>query len=368
MFFILQTLRRLHRRFQNRHIRRVMITIGIVIICIVINSGTFYYFEKQVQNISIWDSFWLSFTTITTVGYGDISAKTIQGRLATMILLYFIGLASFPYLVTQVVDLTVEGTNERRRGFADLRDSLREHIIVVNFPDELTVDAIIDQLSSDPLCADKEIVIIADTLQELPFNREAVHFVHGSSMQIDTLLRANVEEAYVALVLSPTSDRRSADALTAATVSMIEQINSEIRVIAECSSVEHLTLFDPLRCSAVIPTQNIGAKLLAQEIRDRGLAPAVSELLTQAEGSELYSESIEGIVKLRPMTVNGLQSLLVELKIQIVLVGIIRDNQPWINPAADLELQETDRLILISHSRQDWESIYNQVKHAVQND
>ena len=33
-----------------------MITIGIVMICITINSGTFYYFEKQVQDISIWDS------------------------------------------------------------------------------------------------------------------------------------------------------------------------------------------------------------------------------------------------------------------------------------------------------------------------
>ena len=152
MFSILRMLRRLHRRIQNRYIRRAMITIGIVMICITINSGTFYYFEKQVQDISIWDSFWLSFTTITTVGYGDISAKTIQGRLATMILLYFIGLASFPYLITQVVDLTVEGANERRRGFADLRDYLRGHIIVVNFPDELTIDAIIDQLSSDPLC------------------------------------------------------------------------------------------------------------------------------------------------------------------------------------------------------------------------
>jgi len=368
MFSILRMLRRLHRRIQNRYIRRVMITIGIVMVCIMINSGTFYYFEKQVQDVSIWDSFWLSFTTITTVGYGDISAKTIQGRLATMILLYFIGLASFPYLVTQVVDLTVEGANERRRGFSDLRDSLGKHIIVVNFPDELTVGAIIDQLSSDPLCAEREIVIIDDTLQELPFRREKVHFIHGSSIQMDTLQRANVKEAYVALVLSSISDRRSADALTAATVSMIEQLNPSIRVIAECSSVEHLTLFEPLRCSAVIPTQNIGAKLLAQEIRDRGLAPAISELLTQAEGSELYSEPIEEIISLRPMTVNNLQSFLVELKIQLVLVGIIRDNQPWINPTADLELQGTDRLILISHSRQDWESIYSQIKHAIQNE
>ena len=91
-------------------------------------------------------------------------------------------------------------------------------------------------------------------------------------------------------------------------------------------------------------------------------------MLTQAEGSELYSEPIEEIISLRPMTMNDLQSFLVKLKIQLVLVGIIRNNQPWINPNAELNLEGTDRLILISHSRQDWESIYNQIKQAVQNE
>ena len=75
---------------------------------------------------------------------------------------------------------------------------------------------------------------------------------------------------------------------------------------------EYSTLgdFRSFRCDAVIPTNNIAAKVLAQEVRDRGLALAVRELLTEAEGSELYSETvaIDGI------NFGELQSLLFEIE------------------------------------------------------
>ena len=38
------------------------------------------------------DALWLTFTTATTVGYGDISATTLQGRSATVVLLYLGGI------------------------------------------------------------------------------------------------------------------------------------------------------------------------------------------------------------------------------------------------------------------------------------
>ena len=114
MFSILRMLRRLHRRIQNRYIRRVMITIGIVMVCIMINSGTFYYFEKQVQDVSIWDSFWLSFTTITTVGYGDIVPVTIGGKIFTSFISFIgIGVVSIPTALlasslTNLIDVNKE--------------------------------------------------------------------------------------------------------------------------------------------------------------------------------------------------------------------------------------------------------------------
>ena len=105
--------RRFRRASRNRQIRRITVTGLIVLASIILNSACFYFFEKSVKaDLTLWDSFWCSFTTITTVGYGDYSAATLGGRIATMVLLYGVGLASFPYVITQIVDTSVERHNE----------------------------------------------------------------------------------------------------------------------------------------------------------------------------------------------------------------------------------------------------------------
>ena len=360
MIFIYTRLwRRFRRTVRNRHIKRITAALSVVLLCILLNSVCFWWFERSgEEGPTFWDSVWLSFTTITTVGYGDLSPTTIGGRLSTMILLYIIGLASFPYVITQIIDIAVEGHNERRYGFIDCHDLVENHILLVNFSSELKITAIIDQLASDPVTAHRPIVILTDCIEELPFDRPNVHFVRGSPLQEESLKRANVEYAYAAVVLTPKGeDQRAADAIAASTILLIQTLNSEIRIIAECSSIEHLPIFQSFRCDAVIPTGNIAAKVLAQEIRDHGLAPAVSELLTQAVGSELYTERLE----IEGLTFNQLRLMLTELEAQIILVGIIRDHRHMINPPADTQIQQADRLMLISSLRSDWKAIRTQL-------
>ena len=350
--------RRLRRASRNRHIRRITVALLIVLGCILLNSACFYFFEKPVKaDLTLWDAFWCSFTTITTVGYGDYSAATLGGRIATMILLYGVGLASFPYVVTQIVDTSVERHHERRHGLVDCRDLVEDHIIIVNYPSELKVSAIIEQLSSDIVTEHKSIVILADDVEELLFNRSDVYFVRGGPLEEESWQRANIERARAVLLLAPKTQEHVADAITASTVSLIETLNPGIRTIAECTSVHHLAVFRSFRCDAVIPTNNIAAKVLAQEVGDRGIADVVRELLTEADGSELYSETlnIDGI------NFSELQSLLLEVKAEVILLGLLRGTQHLINPPLDLQIQRTDRLILISNRRSDWEQVHEQL-------
>lgn len=350
--------RRLRRVSRNRHIRRITVALLIVLGCIVLNSACFYFFEKSVKaDLTIWDAVWCSFTTITTVGYGDYSATTLGGRLATMVLLYGVGLASFPYVVTQIVDTSVERHHERRHGLVDYRDVVDGHIIIVNYPSELKVSAIIGQLSSDMATADRPLVILADEVDELYFNRSDIYFVRGGPLEEDSWKRANIEKAYAALILAPRTADHTADAITASTVSLIETLRPGLRTIAECTSIQHLAVFQSFRCDAVIPTNNIAAKVLAQEVGDHGIAEVVRELLTDAEGSELYSETMD----LDGLHFGELQTLLLRLKAEVILVGILRGSQHMINPSLDLQIERTDRLLLIGNRRGDWEQIHHQL-------
>ena len=79
--------------------------------------------------------------------------------------------------------------------------------------------------------------------------------------------------------------------------------------------------------------------------------------MTEAQGSELYSETIE----IDGINFGELKSLLLQLKAEVILVGILRDNQHMINPSLALQIHRTDRLILIGNRRSDWEQIRKQL-------
>ncbi len=68
----------------------------ILLIVIVIFSALFMYFTEPSQHTLI-DSFWFVITSITTVGYGDITPDTQQGKLLTMLLVVigFLALSVF---------------------------------------------------------------------------------------------------------------------------------------------------------------------------------------------------------------------------------------------------------------------------------
>ena len=70
----------------NRARRRRRVGIAVVLtalaISIIGNALTFFLFES---GESIGDSFWYSVISITTIGYGDLSASTVGARIGTIV-------------------------------------------------------------------------------------------------------------------------------------------------------------------------------------------------------------------------------------------------------------------------------------------
>ncbi|KAL9275088.1 Two-pore potassium channel 3-like protein [Drosera capensis] len=82
---------------------KVCLALGVVIICIAIGTVTAHYLEA----ISWVDSFYLSVTSVTTVGYGDYAFKTVIGRSFAIVWLLVSTLAvarAFLYLTELRID------------------------------------------------------------------------------------------------------------------------------------------------------------------------------------------------------------------------------------------------------------------------
>ena len=131
------------------------------------------------------DALWYSIISITTIGYGDISASSLGARIGTVVFIVFCGLASFTLLVGFITDFFVQISTRGQRGMANIHDT--KHIILANFPSEVRVRQLIREMRSDPTLAKARIIIISDAITELPFADRNIGFVHGSPLDDESL-------------------------------------------------------------------------------------------------------------------------------------------------------------------------------------
>lgn len=87
--------------------RRKLIDAAVLLVLVMlVHIGAMMWFET----LSFLDAFWLNFTTITTVGYGDLSATTPGARLVTVVLMYSLGI----FLLANLAGCWVDHRAERR--------------------------------------------------------------------------------------------------------------------------------------------------------------------------------------------------------------------------------------------------------------
>lgn len=109
----------------QRQIRIALITLGIVVPIGVIGF-------TLIEKLSLLDAIWLTVITLATIGYGDIYARTPEGRVFTLILILF-GIGAVAYglqaTATFLVSPAIRDLRQRRRT-QRLIEHLRQHYII----------------------------------------------------------------------------------------------------------------------------------------------------------------------------------------------------------------------------------------------
>lgn len=81
------------------------------------------------ENKSLWDSFYWSFITATSTGYGDISPQTVVGRITAFFLVHFNVLFLYPLIIIQLIDKVYQDRDEfTHEEQEELKALLRENI------------------------------------------------------------------------------------------------------------------------------------------------------------------------------------------------------------------------------------------------
>jgi voltage-gated potassium channel len=328
--------------------------LSILVLSVLGNTVSFYLFDRTAQpGLTIGDSFWYSVISITTIGYGDFSATTLGARIGTAVFIIVIGLAAFTTAVGLLIDWVAELRHKERTGMG--RPGARDHLVIVNFPNESRVRQIIDEFTRDEQHRNTEIVVVTDQIAELPFSIHNVSFVRGSPLEEDTFERANIVWARQAIVLTSGYDDPRSDSLVASIAFVIEHMSPQTTIIVECLDVKHAILFNPSKRISRVYTMQVANNLLVQEAQDPGV-----NLLTQAITSnvvdieETLASTVVEVVPEGPLPYIEVAKKLLDHGIN--LVGVVRDGAIIVG-FQDLRLAKDDALVYISKSRRSWRTL-----------
>ena len=169
------------------------------------NTGDPWLDFANGQSLSYWECVYLLMVTMSTVGYGDIYARTTLGRIF-MVLFIFCGLAIFANSVPEMLELA--GTRKKYGG-AYQQVSGRKHIIVCG---HITLESVSyflkDFLHKDRDDVNVEVLFlhtIPPSLElEALFKRHftQVEFFEGSVLNSNDLARVKMESADSCVILA----------------------------------------------------------------------------------------------------------------------------------------------------------------------
>ena len=278
-------------RMRRRKMVGIGFMIGLLAVSIAGNTVCFFVFETGPPRPTIGDSLWYSIISISTIGYGDFSAQSLGARLGTVFFIVILGLTTFGLLMAFATDAFVSLLMKGERGMGEILTS--GHTIIVNFPGGARVRQIIRELQSDP-DHEGDVVVVTDQTAQLPFTLPGVHFIYGSPLEAETFDRANLKGCSQAIILAISYTDTNSDPVVSSIASLIERLHPPTFTVVECLDPNHQDMFRAANVNSIVTGLGIAGNLLAQEMKDPGVAQTLDVVTSNLKGTTFFSTEAGG--------------------------------------------------------------------------
>jgi len=282
-----EVLRRRHRRRlylqSNDERRRHIFDLFFALFALLsLNVAAMMWFEQ----LTLPDAIWLTFTTVTTVGYGDLVASTTEGRLATIFLIYIVGIFMLAQIAGEWIDYRFDRRDRMKRGIWSWK--MKNHILILNTPDshgDRYLRLLVEQIRDTPLLAELPIQVFSPHFPDgLPSDIAGMEVVlrSGKPEGRVNLSEANIEEAkFIVLLAVDTNDPRS-DSVNLDMLDQMNDYNIPGHVIAECVLETNRERFKRMGADAVIRPIRAYPELLVRSLAAPGTESILEDLFVYA--------------------------------------------------------------------------------------
>ncbi|MDF7798874.1 potassium channel protein [Pontiellaceae bacterium B1224] len=248
-----------------------------VLLLVLIGSSLIYYFMGH-GNDSFLDCLYMTFITITTIGYGEVATISASpaGRILTM-LVALAGIGTMTYAFSMVTALIVEGnlTHSFRRRKMEKKIEQTEHHYIVCGVSRVGMH-IINELAATR----RPYVVIEqqkERIDELLEQWPDTLYLEGDPTDNCTLEKAGIERA------SGLFATESEDHLNLVICLSASHLNASLRIVSHAREAKNMDKMKRAGATSVISSEKIGGLRMASEMARPAVVSFLDVMLRDKE-------------------------------------------------------------------------------------
>jgi len=319
----------------------------LLLVLVIISAILFFIFEEGQKPTT---SLYWALITMTTVGYGDISPISTQGRIVAVILACF-GLLIYGYIGAMIVSIVMEHNLSGVLGMN--KTKYKDHFVICGW------NSLSDVVLSELLTEHRQIAVITeeqDNVVTIKRKGEAknVFPIYGDPSKSEVLEQANIREASV-VVLSMQDDSKNL-----ITALHIKEMNPKARIIVRTDRAELKKTMKIAGVTYVVTPDVMAGRLIASAAFEPEVANFIEDVTSATDiGGHDLRQYI--VTEARAGSVAELSKNL-RKNTKTTLIGVAkRRRQEGIsevrwevipNPEDDLKVNPGDMVILLGNEEQ----------------
>lgn len=287
------------------------------------------------------DAAWLTFTTLSTVGYGDVIPKTVAGRYFNLLLIVF-GVGVIAQLMALCIGFIVEGKLNEVLGRSNMEkkiDSLKNHIILCGAGKigENVAD-ILKRENVDFVIIDKDEKIIEQ------YRLQDCLVMKGDATKDEILQKAGIKRAY-GLIATLSSDAENVFVTLTA-----RELNAKLFIVARAIFKESESKLKIAGADRVILPAAIGGAQIASMMLNPLMTDFLERVLIGRE-KRFGIEEIK-IPNYSNLVGKNIKDSNIKKDTGCLIICIIRQGVIINNPAAEEVLNAGDDLLVLGTVKQ----------------
>ena len=223
--------------------------VGVTILLLVLIGGTigFWCFEESIKTFL--DSFLFTLVTITTIGYGDVTAKTIAGKILNIVVI-FLGVGAVFVTIPAVFEALISKKIKEVLMVPEKIFDKKDHYIVCGYGK--FGKALVRSLREE---GGRFVVIENNTERVKEMVQNSIPVIEGDARKEDVLERAGVRKAkYILASLDDTSN--------VFTVLTAKMLNPNVRVVCKVEDETNAVKLKKAGADDVVCCHDMGAQMM----------------------------------------------------------------------------------------------------------